>query len=449
LPWAKNGIGLAFGIERRVEKLNTGVDVEFDTGDLAGQGGATHAVQGQFTVVEPYAEIRIPVMERQPWAYNLELNGSYRYSNYSTDKTTNTYGVGGKWAPVKEAELRGSYQRAVRAANIIELFTAQGYNLFNGGDPCGGPNPTATLAQCLRTGLLASQYGSNALTSPAGQYNYLQGGNPNLNPETATTYTIGAVFLPVQNMSITLDYWHYFVKDVIGRVPSQGALNNCISIGVNCELIFRGPNGNLWLPNQGYVLGTNQNLGSIKTDGMDFTFNYASPLPWQGWGSYSVSVLGTWINSFVQTPVPGLGSYDCVGLFGPTCGVPIPDWRHKLQGVWNTPWNWNLALTWRYTTAVDIDFSSSNPQLTGNFAPSDAKMGSQSYFDIAAQWNIDKTFTIRGGVNNVFDRDPPVVSSTAGAFPAISGPAYGNGNTYPQVYDTLGRQFFLSVTAKF
>src|SRR6185295_8735618 len=130
LPWARDGIGVAFGIERRVEKLNTSVDAEFDTGDLAGQGGATHGVNGQFTVVEPYAEIRIPVMERQPWAYNLELNGSYRYSNYSTDKTTNTYGVGGKWAPVKEAELRGSYQRAVRAANIIELFTAQGYNLF-------------------------------------------------------------------------------------------------------------------------------------------------------------------------------------------------------------------------------------------------------------------------------------------------------------------------------
>jgi outer membrane receptor protein involved in Fe transport len=450
-PWARNGVGVAFGIERRVEKLNTQVDVEFDTGDLAGQGGATHAVSGQFTVVEPYAEIRIPIMERQPWAYNLEATGSYRYSNYSTDKTTNTYGLGAKWAPIKEVEARGSYQQAVRAANIIELFTAQGFNLFNGGDPCGGATPTATLEQCLRTGLLPSQYGSNALISPAGQYNYIQGGNPNLDPETAKTYTFGMVFQPIANMSATIDYWHYFVSDVIGRINSQLAINNCISIGLNCDLIHRGPNGNLWLPNQGFVTGTNQNLGSIKTDGIDITFNYLWPLPpsWGNYGSLAFNLAGTWVNSYVTTPVPGLASYDCAGFFGPTCGIPVPEWRHRFQTVWNTPWNVNLALTWRYTDGVDLDFTSSNPQLNAASSPLDAHIGSFSYFDLALQWNVDKTFTIRAGVNNMFDKDPPVVSSTAGAFPAISGPALGNGNTYPQVYDTLGRAIFLNVTAKF
>ena len=447
LPWAKNGIGVAFGVERRVEKLNTGVDAEFDTGDLAGQGGATHGVTGQFTVVETYAEIRVPIMERQPFAYNLEANASYRYSNYSTDKKTNTYGVGAKWAPIKEAEVRGSYQQAVRAANIIELFTAQGFNLFTGGDPCGGPVPTATLAQCLRTGLLASQYGSNALTSPAGQYNYLQGGNATLNPETAKTYSIGGVFQPMSNMSATVDYWHYFVSDTIGRVVSQQAINNCISTGINCDLIHRGPNGNLWLPNQGFVTGTNQNLGSVKTDGIDFTFNYMMPM--RGYGSLGINFIGTWVNSYITTPIPGGGSYDCVGLFGPTCGVPVAKWKAKLQGVWNAPGNLSAALTWRYVDGVDVDFSSSSPLITGAFAPPDAHIGSQSYFDLALQYAIDKTFTIRGGVNNIFDRDPPVVSSTAGAFPVIAGPAYGNGNTWPQAYDTLGRQFFLNLTAKF
>jgi iron complex outermembrane recepter protein len=447
LPWAKNGVGVAFGIERRVEKLFTNVDVEFDTGDLAGQGGATHPVSGQFTVVEPYAEIRVPIAERLPWAYNLEANASYRYSDYSTGKTTNSYGAGAKWAPIKEAEVRGSYQRAVRAANIIELFTAQGYNLFNGGDPCGGPNPTATLEQCLRTGLLASQYGSPALISPAGQYNYLQGGNPDLTPETAKTYTIGGVFQPIPNLSATVDYWHIDVEKVIGLVGSQLAINNCISSGVNCDLIHRGPNGNLWLPNQGYVLGLNQNLGSLKTDGIDVTVSYMQPIT--NYGSVGLNFLGTWVNRFVHEPIPGLGTYDCAGLFGPTCGIPVPVWRSRLQAVWNTPWNVNAALTWRYVDSVDLDFTQSNALLTGASAPSDANMGSRNYFDLALQWNLTKNFTLRGGVNNIFDRDPPVVSSTAGAFPSISGPALGNGNTYPQVYDTLGRNIFLGLTAKF
>ena len=110
---------------------------------------------------------------------------------------------------MKEGKLRGSYQQAVRAANIIELFTPQGNNLYNGGDPCAGPNPTATLAQCLRTGLAASSVRQPGLISPAGQYNYLQGGNPKLQPETAKTYTVGLVLTPMPNLSATIDYWHY------------------------------------------------------------------------------------------------------------------------------------------------------------------------------------------------------------------------------------------------
>ncbi len=449
LPWAKDGVGFAAGIERRVEKLVANVDAEFDTGDLAGQGGATHGVSGQFTVLEPYAEVRVPVVQRQPMAYDLTVTGAYRYSNYSTNKTTNSYGLGADWAPIREVKARGSYQQAVRAANIIELFTPQGYNLFNGTDPCAGPTPSATLAQCVRTGATAAQYGKIP-ANPAGQYNYLQGGNPNLDPETAKTYTLGIVLQPMANLSATLDYWHYDVENVIGVVPPTQALQNCVNQGKNCDLIFRGPNGNLWQPNSGYVLGTNQNLGFIKTNGIDLTANWLTPI--EGWGSAGLAFQGTWLNQFLVEPIPGGGSYDCAGLYGPTCGVPAPTWKSRLQGVWNTPWNVNAAVTWRYVGAVSLDYSDSNPLLAGAYFPGDQHIGAQNYFDLALQWNATKNFTIRGGVNNIFDRDPPVVSSTANAgqgLPAVAGPAYGNGNTFPQAYDTLGRNFFLNVTAKF
>jgi iron complex outermembrane receptor protein len=455
LPWAKDGIGVAGGIERRVEKLNTTTDVEFDTGDLAGQGGATHPVNGQFTVLEPYVEVRVPIAQRQPLAYDLSVAASYRYSNYSTNITTNTYGVGGDWAPIREAKVRASYQRAVRAANIIELFTAQGYNLFGGSDPCGAPvggTPSATLAQCLRTGLAPSQYGAAVLLSPAGQYNYLQGGNPDLQPETAKNYTVGGVFQPWPNLSATVDYWHYDVDNVIGVIPPALTLNSCITSGTLCDLIHRGPNGNLWLPNQGYVQGTNANLGKYKTDGIDFTANWLQPIT--SWGSVGVNFAGTWVNEFIKQPAPGFPSYDCAGLFGTTCLTPIPQWRSRLQGIWNTPWNVNAALTWRYISAVDLDLSTSDPSLAGDFGPSDQHIGSFNYFDLALQWNATKNFTIRGGINNIFDKDPPLVSSTGaqvggGPYPSVSNPIFGNGNTFPQVYDTLGRNLFINVTAKF
>ena len=121
-----------------------------------------------------------------------------------------------------------------------------------------------------------------------------------------------------------------------------------------------------------------------------------------------------------------------------------------MTGIWNTPWNWNLALTWRYIDGVDVTFSSSNPLISTDFAPSDRSIGAQNYIDLSLQWNATKNFTIRGGINNVFDRDPPLVSSTAGTFPSVAGPSvFGNGNTFPQVYDTLGRQIYVTVTGKF
>jgi iron complex outermembrane receptor protein len=442
LPWAKNGVGVAFGLERRVEKLNLVTDPQFSIPDLAGQGGPTIGLNGQYTVVEPYVEVRVPIMENQPWAHLLSATASYRYSDYSTNQTTNSYGIGAEWAPVKEGRLRGSYQQAVRAGNVIELFQAQGLNLFSqSNDPCG-PSKTATLEQCLRSGLPANLYGFDGLDSPAGQYNYLQGGNPTVKPETAKTYSLGVVLTPMPNLSATIDYWNIKVEDVIGAVNPALTLQQCLDSGVLCNQVHRDQFGTLWLSGGGYIDGLNNNLGSVKTSGIDFTLNWNTPI--KDYGSVAVNFQGTWVDTFITQPLPGGPSYDCAGLFGVTCGTPTPTWRHHLQGIWNTPWyGISAALTWRYFSSVDIDTSSSNPLLSGTTNSVTAKIGDQSYFDLAAQWNIDKNWTIRGGINNIFDKDPPIVSSL------IAGPPFGNGNTYPQVYDALGRNLFLNVTAKF
>ena len=178
-----------------------------------------------------------------------------------------------------------------------------------------------------------------------------------------------------------------------------------------------------------------------STSGIDLTLNWNQPIT--DYGSVGVTFIGTWLDNFITEPIPGLGDYDCAGLYGTTCGTPLPVWRSKLRGTWNTPWNVNLALTWRYFSSVDIDATSSNPQLAGDYNDQNKSIGSQNYFDLAVAWNIDKNWVLYAGANNIFDKDPPIVESS------IAGPPYGNGNTYPQVYDTLGRNFFLSITAKF
>jgi outer membrane receptor protein involved in Fe transport len=446
-PWAKSGVGVAMGLEYRRDELDLKTDLAFSTGDLAGQGGPTIGLSGSTSVWEPYLEVRVPVIENMDFARSLNFTGSYRYSDYSNSAgkgfTTNTYGLGFDWSPIREGKLRGSYQKAVRAPNIIDLFTAQGTNLFDmDADPCG-PSKTATAEQCARTGLAASLYGADILDSPAGQYNYLQGGNASLDPETAKTWTFGLVLQPTANLAATIDYWSIKVDDVIDNIQPVLKLQQCLESGTYCNDIQRDAFGTLWLSGAGgQVTALQQNLGSLKTDGIDIGLNWRQPIT--DWGSLGVMFQGTWVQSFETQPLPNGGSYDCAGYYGTTCGQPNPEWRHRLALSWNAPWNVLATFAWRYIGDVKVDTSSSNPLLTGAPNPPDLEIGAQSYFDLALQWTINKNWTIRGGINNLFDKDPPVVTQT------IAGPSVnGNGNTFPGVYDYLGRNLFLNITAKF
>src|SRR5213075_628610 len=123
-------------------------------------------------------------------------------------------------------------------------------------------------------------------------------------------------------------------------------------------------------------------------------------------------------------PTTGSGTYDCVGLYGATCGTPIPKWRHKFRTIWSAPWNFDLVATWRHMDSVKLDATSGNPLLSGAFSTiAGSELGTRDYLDLSVTWNVWKNATLRFGVNNVFDRDPPLCDSgTACA------PPFGNGN---------------------
>jgi len=444
MPGAKNGVGVVVGMEQRKERLVLETDSSFSTFDLAGQGGPTIGVKGQLDVVELFGEARVPLIEGRPFADMLSVSASYRYSDYSTGKKTNTYGLGAEWAPVKEYRLRGSYQHAVRHANITELFQPAGNNLFGmDSDPCG-ENPIATPAQCARSGV-TTNYGNAVLDSPAGQFNFLQGGNTQLKPETADSYTLGLVFTPAKNLTGTVDWWMIKLKDAINNIPPATLLNKCIFENLYCNLITRDSQQTLWLFPAGRIISFNDNLGGYDTSGVDFGLNYSYPLA--GSGTLAFNFLGTWLNKWEFEPIQGQGTFDCAGFFGPACSQnkgPLPTWRHKVRATWATPWDVQMAVTWRHINKVMNETTSSDPLLNAPTDATDSELGSRDYFDLAASWNVNKTFTVRAGINNIFDKDPPIVSSIL-ADPAI----FGNGNTFPQMYDTLGRLVFVSAVAKF
>jgi iron complex outermembrane recepter protein len=143
MPWAETGVGFNIGAEYRKERLDLKVDEQFRTGDLAGQGGPTPPVSGEFDVRELFAEVQLPIVQNN-FIHDFSINAGYRYSNYNVagNRTnTDTYKLAAELAPIPDVRFRGSYNRAVRAPNIVELFFPQNLGLGGTVDPCAGAVP--------------------------------------------------------------------------------------------------------------------------------------------------------------------------------------------------------------------------------------------------------------------------------------------------------------------
>lgn len=443
-PMADNGVRVAFGAEYRRDSVNRTPDVSFQTGDGAGQGGPTNPLSGSVSVKELFMEADVPLVNNAPGVYDLGLDLAYRYSDYDTGIQTDTYKIGLGYSPIESLKLRGSFSRAVRAPNVIELFSVQGFNLFDMDfDPCGA-TPTATLAQCLATGVTAAQYGTGALDSPAGQYNYLGGGNPNLEPEEADTFTIGFVARPdfLPRFDISVDYFDIAITNLISSIGAQNSVNACYdqNLAAACARLNRNANGQLWV-GTGYVEDIGANVGGLSTAGVDVNANYRIDLADMGvgtgnYGSLAFNFTGTYLEELVVDPgAEGGTPYDCKGSYGNECGTPNPEWRHRFRVAWDAPMDISVSGTWRYFSSVDL--FERTPTTTARV---DRHFDAENYFDLAATWQVLDNTRIRLGVNNIFDNDPPLSASVG---------TTGNGNTYPQTYDSMGRYFFFGVTADF
>jgi iron complex outermembrane receptor protein len=195
LPTAQTGMLVNFGIEWREEHSELLPDAAFQSGDGAGQGGPTPPISGGYIAKDVFAEARMALIEDKPLVQSLSAEAGYRYSDYSLDFNTDTYKLGLEWTPVEDIRARASYQRAVRVPNVSELYGAQTVGLDGTIDVCAGAAPTLTLEQCARTGVTAAQYG-RIESNPAAQYNGFVGGNPDLQPEKADTFSFGLAFQP-------------------------------------------------------------------------------------------------------------------------------------------------------------------------------------------------------------------------------------------------------------
>ena len=406
---AADPIKIVVGYEWRSEDFDRTSDTVFAEGQLLGQGGPTPSLGGKFNVSEFFGEANIPIFD------NLVADLAYRYSDYSTVGGQSTYRLGLDWQPIDLVRLRTGFNRAVRAPNVAELYSVNNLGLWAGTDPCSGANPEYTAAQCALTGVTAAQYGS-VVQSPADQYNQVTGGNVNLDVEEADTITVGVVFTPTDNLTVSLDYWNIEIEDTIATVGSENIVRQCATNGVLCDSITRGPTGNLWQGEIPRVFNGLQNIGTGVTSGVDVAASWSMDALG---GTFGVNLAGTYLTEWEIEILPG-EAYDCVGLISSRC-YPKPEWRHTMTASYDSNSFWAVTARWRYFDGVDYDGSLTSTRSEGADAiVQDNVSGSESYLDINATVRFLGDSELLVGINNVLDEEPPLVGGTLSTTPTRS-----------------------------
>lgn len=427
-------LGFAAGFEYREEKSEF-YPPEFEQGGFT-FGGAPEArapVTGGFDVYEFFGEVSVPVLADLPFIESLNLDGAVRYSDYSTIGKTTTWSFGGNWRLNEDLAFRGTYGRAIRAPNINELFSGRqpDFSVGANSDPCDPANINAGSE--FRVANCAALVGAGFQSTLTARVTSSVGGNPDLEEETATTITAGAVITPrwIDGLTITADFYNIQIDNAIDVIAPLEVAENCVDAETLdnsfCDQVDRDPvTGNILTIRSGQ-----QNIAALQARGIDFRGTYSLDLadlgaPEAGFVNFGVTanrVLRR--NDFPFQEFPDQIDPELTE-FG------APKWIVNLDATWS----WKaLSATWqtRYQTSqllpgIEYEQLENDPQFAYPNQTGDAFVHDiQVSYDLEA---LGGSHRIYAGVNNLFDRDPFLASIVRPVSP-------------------IGRYFFFGVTGSF
>jgi iron complex outermembrane receptor protein len=416
---------------------------------------AQNAAGGKNSFRDLFFEGLIPLLP------NLELGVGYRYSEFEFDDEENDISSGKSsndayklelsWAPIDSLRARASYQRAVRAPNFGELFDGGGSapQYF---DPCSNGTAFRALGAaardlCVATGVNPATVDSYVQT-PGNQISITTTGNPDLEPETADTITLGVVFTSPWDGALSgfqgsLDYYSIDIKDPIINPSANLFVAACYNYyGTNpslsvdneyCQGVIRGGGDVLLIaspddPEEGLYPGING--GSIKTDGIDLQLNYGTDLPV---GQLNLNLLYNHVLSYKQSDRPGLPAIEYAGTisyFGAGLGTSFPENRVNLSARYGIgPFAFDARIRW-----IDSMKNRAAAQFPGEVFDG---VPSVTYLDAAVTWEFMEKSTLRIGVNNLTDKQPPEYSPNV------------QSGTDPSTYDVVGRRIFGQIVIGF
>jgi iron complex outermembrane receptor protein len=375
----------AIGAEYRRETFNYSPAPAVQGGDIAGQGGNQLPEAKGRNVESAYVEFNAPVIK------GLDVDAAVRYDNYQRVGSTVNPKGSIKFQPIEQIVLRGSAGTGFRAPSLTDLYAAQ---------------VSSVTANGTRDPILCPVFSAN---NPACsfQFTILTGGNPNLQPEKSTTYTLGAVLQPVSNLTLEADYFWIFLRNTImvGGLNYATILQNAATATQFAGFITRDAAGNIISINQ-----TNANLFKSALSGLDLDLKYHFDIADAG----RITVLGNGTYFYKYDTQNPDGSYTPQLDKGLTSiGGVLSRWRYNATLMYDIANLWNLSVTQNYQKKFH--------DVPGNIKPIPHEVSPYDTFDAQVTFLGLKQFQFTVGAINVFDRNPPYANYASSANNFIGG----------------------------
>ena len=434
------------GASWREESYDFRPDLLVARGDLLGFNQQL-PLEGDYHVTDLFGELYLPVLADKTFAKDLGFTIGARLSDHSLSGSANAFKVEGSWQPIDQMRVRASFQRAVRAPSISELFSPQNENfptLLE--DPCdntssarhygenadvrhGGNDGIRNL--CIEQGIPTASIDTYRFGN--GQVRTTGGGNPDLKEEQADTVTFGVVF-DFKQVHASIDYYSIDLNDAIFSIPAGEIVLLCYGFSGNnptldaddpaCGAIDRLARSSREpvVPSQG-----TDNVSSLRTSGIDVQVDWGVNLG--SAGKLDLNLLGNWLQTWEISYLSGLPVIDYRGTIGDSVGGAYPDYKLLLNARWSRE-NFGAGLRVQHLPAMANKYATYDPFTT-------VGVPSVTYLDANVSWRMQDTLELRLGVENLTDETPPVY--TAGV----------QMNTDPSTYDVLGRRYFLRANMKF
>ncbi|NYD92182.1 TonB-dependent receptor domain-containing protein [Sphingomonas melonis] len=452
-------IGFSLGGEYRRERARYQNDPFIES-------GATNAViigefdPPKFEVKEAFGEVRIPLLKDTPFFHELTINGAGRVSDYTgAVGTVWTYNFGGEWAPIRDIRFRANYGKSVRAPNVSETGFPAVPNFAPGFlDPCASGN---IANNPNRAGNCLADLGATLLAGlPNVSYSLpiISGSNPNLQPETSKSLTLGAIVQPqaVPGFSLTVDYFDIKVNNVIVSLTAQQIANNCYDQpnlnNIFCSLFtrYRGSGAGSLGEQPGQILGN-----SLVSAGVNFAKRVRRGIDVQAAYRKEFSSEVRFNTNLIYTHLLKSSNFE-----NPT----LPNFENRLLSELGdaqdefrldndlSVGSFTLGYRLRYIGPMFVNFYEDFNELPSACTAAGCPPNNLDYADIRKYprvfyhdlrftWNLNdlgnfgKNFQFYGGVDNVFNKIPPLGSSGTGAGSSI--------------YDIRGRNIYAGVRARF